>query len=50
MGTGGKIVDLIGESSGSSGHSASSSNRMVILGGDLEGHFGGHFDLESPGF
>jgi hypothetical protein len=34
----------------SSGSSASSSDRRVVFGGDLEGLFEGDFDLEGPGF
>jgi hypothetical protein len=35
---------------GSSGSSASTSLRRVMLGGDLEELFGGDFDLDGPSF
>jgi hypothetical protein len=46
MGIEGKMIVMgLGVSSGSSEFSASSSDRWVMLGGDLEELFGGDFDL-----
>lgn len=42
--------DGIGRRRSSGSSVSSSSDRWIILGGDLEGLFGGGFDLEDPSF